>query len=82
MMWPFKRSSGLVALDAKTVELVQARAARMAAQERFLNAIKALEPGTTIVINGEHYGKGKEEGGQGRQVEGRQAAARPHGQAD
>ena len=62
MMWPFKRSSELVALDAATKALVQARADRMAAQERFLNAIKSLEPGKTIVINGVHHGEESEEG--------------------
>ena len=62
-MWPFKRSSELVALDKATKELVQARAARMAAQERFLNTIKALEPGKVLVINGVDHGKEDREEG-------------------
>ena len=59
MIWPFRRSAtGLVALDRATQDLVQARAARMAAQERFLAAIKGLEAGKTIVINGvDHHGE-------------------------
>jgi hypothetical protein len=56
-MWPFKRSSSLMALDAATKELVQARAARMEAQERFLAAIRNLEAGKTITINGADHGE-------------------------
>lgn len=61
MMWPFRRSSSLMALDAATKELVQARAARMAAQERFLAAIKNLEPGSKITINGADHGEETQE---------------------
>jgi hypothetical protein len=62
-MWPFKRSSSsLMALDAATKELVQARAARMAAQERFLAAVKNLEAGKTITINGADHGEETQEG--------------------
>lgn len=58
MIWPFtKRSSAFVALDRATQDLVQARAARMAAQERFLNAIKGLEAGKVITINGVDHGE-------------------------
>jgi hypothetical protein len=56
-VWPFRRSSSPSALDLAAQELGYARAARMAAQERFLNAVKALDPDSTIVINGASHGQ-------------------------
>lgn len=80
MIWPFARSKTLQALDATALELAEARARRIVAQQAFLAALDGLEPGSTLKVNGAHYGKseaGKEQGGVEVEVQaGRQDSAR------
>ena len=76
MIWPFRaRSKTLEALDAAALELAQARAKRIVAQQAFLAALDGLEPGTTLKVNGAHHGEGKESGIE-VEVQGRQDSAR------
>lgn len=63
MIWPFRaRSKALEALDAAALELANARARRIVAQQAFLAALDRLEPGTTLRVNGAHHGEGEESG--------------------
>ena len=64
MVWPFSKSD-TTALDTAVKELVTARADRMVAQERLLNALQAVEAGA-VVING---GTNGEEDFQGVKVQ-------------